>query len=220
MSPFEKSRFYRPKSETESALNGPVTDRRASFTRRFRLGLLHVSGQAPQHARDVPLAQPPPSSTPPPSCSCGRRRAASTARASSEGAARARLEREEGGLLHNPLGPWRRPRSPARRSARRRRRRGRRRRPRDDAGAHRREARGFEQMLRQNAAMERLWSACTLQARGRGGVCNVPTDVLPGDAGGRSRLMVVPAGPIPVIKIGGKRAREALQLRCYYAAAA
>ena len=80
--------------------------------------------------------------------------------------------------------------------------------------AHRREARGFEQMLRQNAAMERLWSACTLQARGRGGVCNVPTDVLPGDAGGRSRLMVVPAGPIPVIKIGGKRAREALQLRC------
>ena len=86
--------------------------------------------------------------------------------------------------------------------------------------AHRREARGFEQMLRQNAAMERLWSACTLQARGRGGVCIVPTDVLPGDAGGRSRLMVVPAGPIPVIKIGGKRAREALQLRCYYAAAA
>ena len=59
MSPFEKSRFYRPKSETESALNGPGTDRRASFTRRFRLGLLHVSGQAPQHARDVPLAQLP-----------------------------------------------------------------------------------------------------------------------------------------------------------------
>jgi hypothetical protein len=157
-----------------------------------------------------------PSSTPPPSCSCGRRRAASTARASSEGAARARLEREEGGLLHNPLGPWRRPRSPARRSARRRRRRGRRRRPRDDAGTHRREARGFEQMLRQNAAMERLWSACTLQARGRGGVCIVPTDVLPGDAGGRSRLMVVPRRPAPFPS--SRLAASARARRCSYAA--
>ena len=61
--------------------------------------------------------------------------------------------------------------------------------------AHRREARGFEQMLRQSVVEERL------QASGRGGVCIVPTDVLPGDEGNRMRLMVVLAGPIHVIKM-------------------
>ena len=66
--------------------------------------------------------------------------------------------------------------------------------------------RGFEQLLRQNAQVERV------QASGKGGLCIVPTDVLPVDAAGRIRLMVVPPAPHAVIKIGGKRAREALQL--------
>ena len=75
-----------------------------------------------------------------------------------------------------------------------------------EEAAHRREARGFEQLLRQNAQVERV------QASGKGGLCIVPTDVLPVDAAGRIRLMVVPPAPHAVIKIGGKRAREALQL--------
>ena len=215
MSPFEKSRFYRPKSETESALNGPVTDRRASFTRRFRLGLLHVSGQAPQHARDVPLAQPPPSSTPPPSCSCGRRRAASTARASSEGAARARLEREEGGLLHNPLGPWRRPRSPARRSARRRRRRGRRRRPRDDAPTGARRA-----ALSRCSGRMPPWSAYGAPApyRPEAGAASAtcPPMCCPATRGGAVASWSSRPAPFPSSRL----AASARARRCSYAAAA
>ena len=72
--------------------------------------------------------------------------------------------------------------------------------------AHRRDARGFDQLLRQNTVLEKL------EERGKGGYCIAPTDVLHDDSNNRIRILTVAPKSIPIIRIGGKRAQSVFKL--------
>ena len=76
--------------------------------------------------------------------------------------------------------------------------------------AHRRDARGFDQLLRQNTVLEKL------EERGKGGYCIAPTDVLHDDSNNRIRILTVAPKSIPIIRIGGKRAQSVFKLLAEY----
>ena len=72
--------------------------------------------------------------------------------------------------------------------------------------AHRKDARGFDQLLRQNTTFEKL------EERGRGGFCIAPTDVLQADAGNKLSILKVAPKPIPLIKFGVKKSQEVKEI--------